>query len=253
LTAEDVEMTKRLPKAILLDLDDTILAFSESGDLCWRQTCHTFAPRIPGLTAKELFEGIKKSRFQYWQDRERHRKGRLNLRSARREVVRDAFQQIKIDAPALADEIADAYSTERDEAIWVLPGAIEALGYLQGQGVQLGLITNGDGAGQRWKIERFGLEQFFDLIVIEGEFGVGKPDEEVYLYAVGELGVGAEETWMVGDNLEWDVQAPQGLGLFAVWVDSRGKGLPRKSSVQPNRIVRSLSELVEREWRSGGT
>jgi FMN phosphatase YigB (HAD superfamily) len=29
------------------------------------------------------------------------------------------------------------------------------------------------------------------------------------------LGVEAHETWMVGDNLEWEVAAPQRLGIFA--------------------------------------
>ena len=34
---------------------------------------------------------------------------------------------------------------------------------------------------------------------------------------------------MVGDNLEWDVAAPQRLGMSGVWIDARGRGLPEHS------------------------
>jgi putative hydrolase of the HAD superfamily len=34
--------------------------------------------------------------------------------------------------------------------------------------------------------------------------------------AMGVLGVGPEETWMVGDNLEWEIVAPQRLGIYAI-------------------------------------
>jgi putative hydrolase of the HAD superfamily len=245
-------MVGQLPKAILLDLDDTITALSASGIVCWERICQRFAPRVPGLTAGPLFDAIARSRFRYWKDPERHRVGRLNLAATRRMIVRDAFDEMGISAPGLADEIADAYSREREDALWLLPGAVETLGFLRNQGVRLGLITNGSSAGQRRKIERFGLGRFFDLIVIEGEFGVGKPDERVFLHALEALGVAPCEAWMVGDNLEWDVRGSQRLGIFAVWVDSRGEGLRRASPVQPDRVVRSLSELAGAERVDGG-
>jgi len=50
---------------------------------------------------------------------------------------------------------------------------------------------------------------------------------------------------MVGDHLEWDVSAPQRLGVRGVWVDGAGAGLPDQSSVVPHRIIRALPELVE--------
>jgi putative hydrolase of the HAD superfamily len=49
---------------------------------------------------------------------------------------------------------------------------------------------------------------------------------------------------MVGDNLEWDVLAPQRLGLRGVWVDGPGQGLPKSCSVAPHRIIRAFAELV---------
>ena len=51
--------------------------------------------------------------------------------------------------------------------------------------------------------------------------------------------------WSVGDNLEWDVEAPQSHGAFGIWVDVRGAGLPASAAVQPDRIIRSIAELLE--------
>jgi putative hydrolase of the HAD superfamily len=54
-----------------------------------------------------------------------------------------------------------------------------------------------------------------------------------------------EEAWMVGDNLEWDVAAPQRLGLRGVWVDGPGQGLPKDADVVPHRVIRVFPELLE--------
>ena len=75
--------------------------------------------------------------------------------------------------------------------------------------------------------------------------GVGKPEEIVYRYALSKLKVKPEDAWMVGDNLEWDVAAPQRLGLHGVWVDAGGRGLPAGAGVVPHRIIRAFPELLE--------
>jgi putative hydrolase of the HAD superfamily len=49
---------------------------------------------------------------------------------------------------------------------------------------------------------------------------------------------------MVGDNLEWDVAAPQKLGIFGVWIDRHAQGLPAGTTVAPDGIVRSLAEVL---------
>ena len=58
------------------------------------------------------------------------------------------------------------------------------------------------------------------------------------------LDVEASDTWMVGDNLEWEVVAPQRLGIHAIWHDVAGEGLPEGSAVRPDRVIRSLHELL---------
>ena len=85
---------------------------------------------------------------------------------------------------------------------------------------------------------RFALEHRFDHIQIEGEHGFGKPEERAYYHAMETLGVGPHDTWMVGDNLEWEVVAPQRLGIHAIWHDGYGVGLPPDCSIRPDRIIR---------------
>ncbi|HKY21841.1 MAG TPA: HAD family hydrolase [Vicinamibacterales bacterium] len=186
----------------------------------------------------------------FWADPERHRAGRLELEAARREVVRLTLLEMGIADAQLAADIGDAYSHRRDTYMKPLPDAIDTVRWFRESGCRLALLTNGAGPAQRRKIARFGLGDLFDAILVEGEMGFGKPDERVYLRALKELDAPASDTWMVGDNLEWDVAAPQKLGISGIWVDRRGRGFPATSQVQPDRIVPSLSALRPDDARS---
>ena len=147
----------------------------------------------------------------------------------------------------LAVRLADRFHAYREEEMFVFPGAHDAIDSLRALGVKLALVTNGAAGPQRAKVERFALTHRFDHIQIEGEHGFGKPEERAYLHAMQALGVSAPETWMVGDNLEWEVEAPQRLGIYAIWIDVHGEGLPADSSIRPDRIIRSLTELLPSE------
>jgi len=231
------------PQAILVDLDDTILDDSGSVEDGWRVACRD-AARQAGLDAEALFIAIMGIREWFWADPARHQEGRMDLKAASLGIVQRALLSLGLDRPALAAEMADAYRDFRDAAIRPFPGAIEALESLRHDGVRLALLTNGSGPAQRAKIERFGLASYFDSILIEGEFGVGKPDPRVYASAMKALGTRPDQTWSVGDNLEWDVGGPQRLGVYGIWVDYARIGLMAKAEVRPDRIVHALREIV---------
>ncbi len=238
-------MTHSLPKAILCDMDDTILAYSQNADHSWRTVGERFAGRFSHLSPETVLKAIKLSSTEYWSDAERHRTGRLNMDLTRQKIVADALAGLGIDDQTLALEMALAYAAHREEAITPFPGALETLRELRKRNVGLALLTNGSATIQRRRVEKHALPSYFDYILIEGEFGVGKPDRRVYLHALEQLGVAPAEAWMVGDNLEWEVALPQQLGIFAIWFDFAGKGLPESSTVRPDRIIRSLPELLD--------
>ena len=143
-----------------------------------------------------------------------------------------------------ADEIADTFTAERDTHLKPFPGALDMLRTLKEPKLLLALITNEAGNPQRDKINRFGLDRYFDLILIEGEFGAGKPDPQVYTYALEQLDAQPQEAWMVGDHIEFDIGAPQQLGIFGIWINSAGGSPPATSKVEPDRVIRTLNELL---------
>ena len=234
-----------MPEAILLDLDNTILAYDAVAEECWQEVCASFAPRIEGLDAGRLYAAIKEGRDYYWGDAERHRRGRLNLNMARAEAVSIGLSRLGIGDPGLSREMAGAYAVKRDAATIPFPGAIDTLRYFRRRCIRLALVTNGGAEMQRQKIDRFGLAPFFNCILIEGEFGRGKPEEQVFLHVLEQLQVAPKDTWMVGDDLMRDIAPARGLGITAIWVDWRGEGLPETATVRPDRVIGALSGLID--------
>jgi putative hydrolase of the HAD superfamily len=159
-------------------------------------------------------------------------------------VFNTAGDAILAEFGSPVETLADAYNALHDEELSLFPDAHETLDRLKELGVRLALITNGAAEPQRAKVVRFALEHRFDHIQIEGEHGFGKPEERAYTHAMATLGVGPHETWMVGDNLEWEIMAPQRLGIYAIWHDGYSVGLPPDSPSRPDRIIRRLSELL---------
>lgn len=244
------------PKAILLDLDDTIIAYDHGidTDACWRTSVAKHVPAALMTEVEEVVSAIKARASWYWSDPERHRVGRMDLWKARRDFIAESLSERGLGDWELAGRIAAAYGAERDEAIHLFPDSVGTIQHLRSLGIKLALLTNGNSEPQWRKIRRFGLAPLFDCILVEGEFGIGKPEERVYRHALEQLGVTAGDAWMVGDNFEWEVAAPQRLGIRGIWVDRRGSGVSADSATQPFMTIRSLGDLppVLRRMATGG-
>jgi putative hydrolase of the HAD superfamily len=240
-------VTLPLPRAMLIDMDDTILSAYAKPDAAWLAVAHEFAAELAPLLPSQAAAAVAAAGRKFWESAEAH--WRLKLDEARHVVVINGFASLAAAGKAAMPRdfcirMADRYSVYREEQMQLFPGVHDAIDALKQHGVKLALVTNGAAETQRAKIVRFALEHRFDHIQIEGEHGFGKPEERAYIHAMDALGVRAGDTWMVGDNLEWEVVTPQRLGIYAIWMDAHGDGLPEGSTIKPDRIIRSLSELL---------
>src|SRR4051794_2167610 len=190
-------------------------------EACWRVICDESAPGL-GTDGDSLHAALMVERVAFWADAELNRFGRHNLGEASRMVVARAFAALGVGAEADAAALARLYSARRHDLVHVFPEAIDAIETLRARGHCLAMITNGGAESQRAKIVRFDLAKHFDVILVEGEFGIGKPDARVYRHVLTELAVDAADAMMVGDDLERDVAGPQAVGMRGIWIDRAG-------------------------------
>ncbi len=232
------------PRQIIFDLDDTILDYSAPAEKLWTQLYPVYARRA-GVSVVQLQRAVDASRRWYWSDLDRFREGRLDIARARRIFVRAGFESLGLKDYPLADEMADAFSREREIVVRPFDGAVEALEILQSGGAAMVLLTNGEARLQRAKIDRFGLERFFRAILIESETGVGKPDPRAHRAALAALGAAPEETWMAGDDLEFDIRPAKALGMRVAWIRPSDAGGENPADV----VVPSIRKLVK-QWKN---
>ena len=230
------------PHAIFFDMDGTILDWQTGMEESWLAACRTHGPGTH--TPEQLHDAIRTRRTWFWDDPERAYRGRMDLDTASREIVRLAFSDLGRADDARAHSLADDYRAMRTLAIAPYPGAIDTLEAIRARGIPMALLTNGEARNQRRSVEQHALEQYFDCIVIEGEFGAGKPDERVFRHALAATNCEPDRAWMIGDNFDADIVTPHRLGMYTWWIDEAGAGIPPNAPVQPHRIVTSIIELL---------
>jgi putative hydrolase of the HAD superfamily len=222
-------------------MDDTLLDYMSHVDASWRLVCAEFSGDH-GCDSDRLREVIREESTTFWHDEEAAGHWRVKLDEARELVVTAAFGRLGLDTLHAA-AVATAYRREVESRLALFEDTVETLAALRQAGLLLGIITNGPQEGQRWKIDRFELAPLVDHVIIEGEFGRGKPDPAVFTHAIESLGVTADEAWMVGDNLYADIRGAQSVGIHAAWIHRERLKLPENPPAQPDRTVATLHEI----------
>jgi putative hydrolase of the HAD superfamily len=250
-------------RAILFDLDNTLLLEDEATERALRQTSALAGrrahadPATIAAAAKEaarvLFEASPA--FAYadamgiwwgealWGDFIGEAGGLAPLRAFvpgfRRAVWNRALSAVSVDDAQLVDELASAFGSLRRRITLIDPDASAVLDDL-GRDHRLALVTNGAPDVQREKLGGTTLAAHFEAIVISAELGVGKPDPRIFGAALDALGVASAEAAMIGDSLERDVAGARHAGVRSVWLDRAGAVM---GTVRPDVRIRSLREL----------
>jgi len=234
------------PRAILFDLDDTLIAHNFGLPDCWKLAieqlyCSTCTPK----ERNRLCDDIKRVSGTYWGDPVRHREGRLNLHKSYRYIVSQGLKCSSGQLSATAEQLAELYFAMRTQHMYIFEKTHQLLGFLRDREIKLALITNGQSEIQRAKISRFMLEGYFDHISIEGEVCCGKPDPRIFQHTLEMLGVSPADSWMVGDNFTWEIAPCEQLGIYPVWMDLHRKNYKEAITLQRLSVVHSSPELFD--------
>ncbi len=121
----------------------------------------------------------------------------------------------------------------------VFPHTHDVLGYLQGKGYRLHLITNGFEDVQHIKLKSSDLTRYFEEVITSEHSGHLKPDPRMFAHALARTGATAAESLMVGDNLECDVLGAYNAGIDQVYFNPD----KRRHFAETTYEISSLAEL----------
>lgn len=149
---------------IFFDADETLFTFDSFTGLQ-----RMFLDYSITFTAED-FQDYQAVNKPLWVDYQNGAITSLQLQHAR---FQSWAERLKVEPGSLNDAFMNAMA----EICAPLPGAVSLLNAIRGK-AKIGIITNGFTSLQQIRLERTGLRDYFDLLVISEEVGVAKPDPE---------------------------------------------------------------------------
>jgi 2-haloalkanoic acid dehalogenase type II len=230
--------------AVFFDLDETLLDDNMSYELAISRVAAEMAAAYPRFGFQDLFAVYKRVADEYWLDvAEAVIRGRVKGDDVRLAAWRRALSRYGVIDEDMAQAALQAYSVHRSDTYAVFPDVLEVVTSLR-EHLKLAIITNGASYTQWDKIRATGLEACFDLVLVSGDIGAGKPDPVIFSAALNKLQLDPGRVWHVGDTLEADVAGAHAAGLgAAVWMNRRGADRP-DGSPKPHYEICTLLQLA---------
>jgi putative hydrolase of the HAD superfamily len=226
-------------KHLFFDLDHTLWDFEANS----RQTLVALYDSL-GLKEKGVhdFDKFHKTYLAH-NDRlwERYRNGSIKAEELRWKRMSLTLMDFKIGDEGLAREMGVLFLDSLPTRNLLFPHTLEILGWLKGKGYQLHLITNGFEKTQHSKLFHSGLSGYFSEVVTSEGSNSLKPHKDIFEYAFLRTGAQKNESIMIGDSMEIDIQGAINAGIDQVHVNHLG--IKPDPAIRPTYTVYSLKEL----------
>jgi len=208
-------------KALIFDLDGTLIDSVYPHTLAWQQTLHEAELRVPAWEVQRHI-GIS---------------GKLLVRTVARARGR-SFDEAAIEQlEARHDELFRDYAPLQ----LPLPGAIDLLRFLAEHEVAYGIATSGRRSEVQGSLQALGIGP--DTVVICGDTGSGKPEPDLFVACQQQLGEPPADCLIVGDSV-WDVHSARRAGILAIGLLTGGFGEQELYNAGAMRVYRDAARLL---------
>lgn len=233
------------PRAVIFDLYNTLISIrTDEGDgEVWRALGRLL--RYRGLPADDA---VLRATFE----------------AAARATRRPGEVHPEVDLPAafeavaaglgyagptpIGPELAGLFRALTMRSFAPFPDALPALERLR-PAVTLGLISDAQRVFLEPELRLAGLDPYFTLRIISGDYGFRKPDPRLFAMALAALGVAPGEAAYVGDHPYHDVCGARAAGLTAILLARPGRLVDDARACPPDLTVAGLDELAA--WALG--
>jgi putative hydrolase of the HAD superfamily len=261
------ENKKMTLKAVLFDLDDTLLWDEQSVQEAFRATCKEAAKQVSvdpealqaavRKEARALYESYETFPFTkmiginpfegLWAnfsegENENFRKLEQLAPGYRTESWTRGLNALGIENRELGYKLGELFPAERRARPLMYEETFQVLNALKSK-YRLLLLTNGAPDLQKEKITGVPeLAGYFEHIVISGEFGEGKPAAALFNHALSLLNITANEGIMIGDKLTTDILGSGRVGMKNIWINHHA--IQHTDEIVPTHEVSRLRDII---------
>lgn len=223
-------MVKQL-KHIFFDLDHTLWDFDKNAELAFERIFLENKIDLPIKTFIEVYNPINQA---YWKLYQVNKVSHDELRYGR---LKDSFEacQLTISDDRIA-KISDDFIAYLPLNNHLIEGTIETLDYLRDK-YELHIITNGFAHVQESKMVNANLNRFFNTITNSEKAGYKKPHQNIFQYALDVAHAQKQESIMIGDSWEADVEGALKFGMQAIYFNPH--------NTQVTKEIIQIEKLIE--------
>ncbi|MFP3161517.1 MAG: HAD-IIIA family hydrolase, partial [Vulcanisaeta sp.] len=223
-------------KAVFFDYDDTLIDANSARNHA-RRTVATRVAQNHGLNEALVLEAIKNVEARM------EASGIFDRRIWFREMANSLGIMLSLGE---INELVRIYWDSWSLRSKVFPDVIPTLKALKRCGYVIGLITNTDGEPglKRERINRDGILNLFDVVIIAGDDTEQvKPSPQPFLEALKIVNIKGNEAIYVGDKPGSDIPGAKAAGMYTVLIDRYGLLVPDLINPKPDYIIKSLLDL----------
>ncbi|WP_296384707.1 YjjG family noncanonical pyrimidine nucleotidase [Winogradskyella sp.] len=200
-------------KHVFFDLDHTLWDFDKNSGFTFYKI---FKLNNIDTRLKDFLEVYEPINLKYWK---MYREERVTKSALRYGRLKEAFDAINIDVEDdMINHLSEAYIEHLTTFNHLFDGTFEILDYLQDK-YELHIITNGFEEAQERKMTTSKIRSYFKTITNSEMVGVKKPNPRIFNFALDIANANAEESIMIGDSLEADVEGADNIGMDTIHFD----------------------------------
>ncbi len=196
--------------AVYFNLDDTLTEFTRDFEAMYRDAIQ----EAGWDELKDRYDAYTDLFFDHFND---------GYAFPRRQAIEKLSKNEDCFDPDKVEDFAKAWDEIESGAVKLKDGSKELLDEL-GDEYSLGIISNGTGELQQKKLEKTGIAEYFDTVIISGKVGYRKPEKAMFEYAKDQME--ADTYVMVSTSLKRDLVPSRKVGFEPVWVYDGDSEIP---------------------------
>ena len=203
-------------KHIFFDLDHTLWDFNVNCRLTLDELYDKHKFSTLGFTKDGFFSQYKSINDQMWHG---YHKGFVTKEAIRSKRFEYTFANLGHNKNVIPSSLEDEFLSLCPTKAQVFPYTHEALQYLLNKGYMLHIITNGFKETQQIKLSTSNLSKYFTCVIESDVCGFMKPDKRIFDHALDIGNANANESIMIGDDLDADIIGARSAGLDQIFIN----------------------------------